>query len=217
MFTLLNLALMNLLLSSDNVLVIAVFGHNLSRNKRTFVLFLSMLVSLALQLGILFVVAFLFRITVLQSLFGIIICYMAFHLLYKHEPQETKILESKNFLMSVGKIALGNLMMSFENETTLISMSRGDVWLAWFGMLITAPLIFFGSNLIAWVLQKYAFLLNIGAIILVKIGLNLVFQFPTLQPYGPTGPWILTGLFAIYATVLFLHDKDIQLLRRRLR
>lgn len=217
MFTLLNLALMNLLLSSDNVLVIAVFGHNLSRNKRTFVLLFSMLVSLALQLGILFVVAFLFRITVLQSLFGIIICYMAFHLLYKHESQETKILESKNLLMSVGKIALGNLMMSFENETTLISMSRGDVWLAWFSMLITAPLIFFGSNLIAWVLQKYAFLLNIGAIILVKIGLNLVFQFPTLQPYGPTGPWILTGLFAIYATVLFFHDKDIQLLRRRLR
>lgn len=216
MFAVINIALVNLLLSSDNVLIIALLGKHLTRGKRFLVLLWSMLASVVLQLGILFIVAFLFKITFLQSLFGLVICYMAFHLLHKNEPNKTiNEAEPQNLLPSVWKIVLGNLMMSFENETTLISLSNGDPWMAWFGMLLTAPIIFFGSHLISWLLSKYDIIIYIGATVLFKIGLDLIFKVSFLNQYTYIGSWLLEVLFIIYVIRIYVEKKKIGLFRTR--
>lgn len=215
-FRIFNIAFANLLLSSDNVLIIALFGKNLTRRRRLGVLLWSMLLSLALQLGILFIMAFLFRITFLQALFGLIICYMAFHLLRKQEPSSPEEQTENRFLRSVWKIVLGNLMMSFENEATLISLANGNPWIAWFGILLTAPLIFFGSHLISSLLKKYDFIIYIGAAILFKIGLDLIFNVAFLNQYASTGSWVLEGLFIFYVINFYLSEKGITLFRVKL-
>lgn len=211
MFTILNMALVNLLLSTDNVLVIALFAREFGQKKRLLVLLWGMLASLVLQLIILFIIALLFRVTFLQAVFGLIICYMALHLFRKGESTKVQDISSQKFLTIIGKIVLSNLMMSFENEATLITMARGEVWLAWSGFLLTAPLIFFGSNLIVWLLHKFNFVLYLGSVLLFKIGLNLIFEMSGINRFLPYGPWVLTGLFAVYVISKYLQKYDIQL------
>jgi predicted tellurium resistance membrane protein TerC len=97
-------------------------------------------------------------------------------------------------------------MMSFENEAALIIISHGNVWIAWLGILVTSPLIFFVSHLLTWLLDKYAFILYIGSIVLIKIGLDLIFTMKPLTPYVPIAPWAFTGFFAVFVSVLYIKE-----------
>jgi predicted tellurium resistance membrane protein TerC len=212
--TIFNLALANLLLSSDNILMIALFGQNITRKRRLFVLLWSMIASVLLSLVFLFIVSFLFRISFLQSLFGLVICYMAFHLLSTKDRGDTdkakaNIIETPNVVSTVWKIVMANLMMSFENIATLIGLSRGNVWIAWLAILVTSPLVFFGSHLLARLLTTYDFIVDIGAVILFKIGLDLIFTISFLQVYAHNVPWILTGFFAVYVIAKYLEQNNI--------
>lgn len=203
MFSVVKIALINLLLSTDNVLIIALFSKGLKKANKMFVLTLSLLVSIVLQLGILFVVAFLFRISFLKFLFGLLICYMAIKLLEKRDANKRQV-KGNSPWYSVGKIVLGNLMMSFENEATLITLSNGDVWTAWIGIIVTSPFIFFGSHMITLLLERYRFILYIGSIILFKIGLGLVFTLSLLQPHAKPGDWILAVVYGVIVTIIYL-------------
>lgn len=203
MFAIVKIALINLLLSTDNVLIIALFSKGLQKSKKMFVLSLSLLASAVLQLGILFVVAFLFRISFLKFLFGLLICYMAVKLL-ERRPTDKRVVQKHSTWYSVGKIVIGNLLMSFENEATLITLSSGNVWVAWIGILITSPFIFFGSHLITLLLERYRFILYIGSIILFNIGVGLVFTLPVLQSHKSLGSWTLTIAYGIIVLLVFL-------------
>lgn len=214
MLSIVKIALINLLLSSDNVLIIALFGKVLQKSKKIFALSCSLVISVALQLGILFVVAFLFRISFLQALFGLLICYMAVQLLRKKKT-DSHTVKRNSLWYIIGKIVVGNLMMSFENEATLITLSNGNVWIAWIGILITSPLIFFGSHLITLLLERFDFILYIGSIVLFKIGLDLVFTFPLLQPYKSLGSWGLAAVFAVIVAILYLRKRGVGIRRSR--
>jgi len=207
-FGIISLGLTNILLSSDNVLAIALFSENLSRKQRIPVLFWAMIVSLTAELGILFAMSFLLRINFMQSIFGLIISFMAFKLLYKDKQNKPKEFNNRQAFSPIWIVAAGNLMMSFENEVTLISLTRGNVLTAWYGIAATSPLIFFASDMIVWVLRRYDFVFYIGSIILLKIGLDMIFTLPGLVPFSRFGPWVLTVLYGIHAAVRYLHIHD---------
>lgn len=207
MLAIIKIALINLLLSSDNVLIIALFSQGLHKSRRILALTCSLIASVVLQLGILFVVSFLFHISFLQSLFGLLICYMAIKLIMqKRANKQTKKQSSLGY--AIFKIVVGNLMMSFENEATLITMSNGNVWIAWIGILVTSPFIFFGSQLIALLLARYDFIMYIGSIVLFKIGLGLVFTFPMLKPYASIGGWGLAIIYGIIVAIVYLRKHE---------
>ena len=122
MLALLQVALTNLLLSSDNVLAIALLSHGVRHGRRLLALLWSLAASLAWQLGILAVVAYLFRFTYLQVGFGAVICYMAFHLL--GGPRSARAVTAQPGLhRTVLRITVGNLMVKF--RTSLAHRGQG--------------------------------------------------------------------------------------------
>ncbi len=205
MFALLQVALTNLLLSSDNVLMIALMSHGVRHGRRWYALLLSLLASVALQLGILVLMAFLFRFSFLQAVFGLVICSMAFHLVRTHSPHAGPA-EQRGVPESVLRITVGNLMMSFENEVALITLARGDVWLAWIGVLATAPIIFFGSHMMVGLLRRYPLIVYAGAVYLFEVGARLLFTDPWLKPFAAPGTWVLTVIFATYVALRYVDQ-----------
>lgn len=213
MLILVKIALMNLVLSSDNVLMIAMTSKHLPSRQRVAALLWSMVASLAIQLVVLYVVSFLFRFTVLQVLFGILICYMAFHLLnHQHSPRPNY--DARNVSRATWKITVANLLMSFENEVSLVTLAGGNALLAWFGIVITAPFIFLGSHAISYILTRYTFIVYIGAVYLFHIGVRLFFTLPVLHQYVMPGSWGLTGAFAAYALYNYVQKHNQNSFRR---
>lgn len=195
--TVVKVALTNLLLSSDNVLMIALLSGGVVRTKRIQALLWSLIASLLLQLGILFLMAYLFHFSFLRGLFGVVICIMAFQLVSSHHAR-TAPAQSGSVGAAIARITLGNLMMSFENEAALITLAQGNVWVGWIGILITAPLIFFGSHLMVSLLRRYSLIVDLGAVYLFLVGSRLLFAVPWLHAYAAYGVWALMGAFAVY-------------------
>ncbi len=141
-------ALTNLLLSSDSVLLIALMSRGMRRGGRWAALTWSLLVSLAAQLGILAVMGYLFRFAAIRLAFGIPVCAVAFHLLQAHEI-EARPGSGHGMPEAVARITVGNLLMSFENEAALITLAAGNALVAWVGVVLTSPVVFFGSHPVA--------------------------------------------------------------------
>jgi predicted tellurium resistance membrane protein TerC len=204
MFALLQVALTNLLLSSDNVLTIALMSHGVSHGRRRIALLLSLAASLALQLGILVGMAYLFRMAWLRLVFGVVICYMAFHLLRASHP-EGDATATAGMHRTVLRITTGNLLMSFENEVALITLAHGNVWLAWAGVVLTSPLIFFGSHMVVEVLRRYSVIVFAGAVYLFSVGARLLVAGTGLGAIATPAAWVLTALFGLYALARYLR------------
>lgn len=194
----------NLLLSGDNVLVIALMSKTVDKRKRFVTLAWALGVSLILGFGILVLLSFLFRFSILKAVFGAVVCFMAFHLvrthashLASHAPQGVG--------RTVLRIVTGNLLMSFENDVALIALAHGNPWTAWSGVLITAPLLFFGSHLVSWVLHRYPLLVDAGAVYLFHLGTGLVLAIPGLPHDARLWAWGATVVFTGYAAVRYIQ------------
>lgn len=206
----LKVAATNLLLSSDNALMIAVLTNAAKKKHRLRALMWSYLLSDVAQLILLFVISYLFRIKILQSLFGLFICFMALQLLYKKEDDKVeRAAQHQSLLPVIGKITTGNIMMSFENAAALVGVAQGHVWTAWFGVVITSAFVFFGSHLLSSFLDRFDFILYLGSVILFWIGSKLVFTEPILAAYAKIGPWLTTALYFLVVGYIYARYKGL--------
>jgi predicted tellurium resistance membrane protein TerC len=201
---LVQVALTNLLLSGDNVLIIAVMTRQVRQGQRWVALGWSMLISLALQLGILFALAMLFHVTAVHVVFGVTICLVAGHLVRAGRPRAAAA--GAGLHATVVRVSLGNLLMSFENEAALITLAHGSAWLAWAGVAVTSPVVFFGSHWVAAVLRRFPVIVYAGAVYLFRIGVHLVASMPWWGPTAAGAGWALTGAFAVYAAAAYLRQ-----------
>jgi predicted tellurium resistance membrane protein TerC len=202
-------ALLNLVLSSDNTLMIAVLGRALHHTIRRGVLAWSFGISLGLQFALVLLVSILFKWTVIQSLFGLLILYMAFQLLSKR-TEEAKTISLRQFWPGVMKVVLGNMMMSFENAAALIGASHGNPWIAWLGIAVSSPLVFFGSGLLASLLERYSFLLYLGSILLIRIGSKLFFSWSALKFLEPVTSWLVTAALASLVVWMYIRSYPVR-------
>ncbi len=127
-------ALTNLPLSSDSVLLIALMSRGMRRGGR--------------GAPLLAVMGYLFRFAAIRLAFGIPVCAVAFHLLQAHEI-EARPGSGHGMPEAVARITVGNLLMSFENEAALITLAAGNALVAWVGVVLTSPVVFFGSHPVA--------------------------------------------------------------------
>ncbi|QQE78151.1 hypothetical protein [Alicyclobacillus sp. SO9] len=203
-------AVTNLLLSSDNALMIAVLTNAAKKKHRLRALMWSYLLSDIAQLILLFAISYLFRIKILQSLFGLFICFMALQLLNNQEGDKVEhATKHQTLLPVIGKITTGNLMMSFENAAALVGVSHGHVWTAWAGVVVTSAFVFFGSHLLSSFLDRFDFILYLGSVVLFWIGAKLVFTEPVLSAYAKTGIWLTTTLYFLVVAYIYARRKGI--------
>lgn len=201
----LQVAITNLLLSSDNVLLIALMSDRVRRDGRWTALTWSLVISLALQLGILLVMGYLFRFQLVRLVFGVVICVVAFHLVQSRRTQAVGATED-GMPAAVARITVGNLLMSFENEAALITLAAGNAWLAWAGVVLTSPIVFFGSHPVAWLLRRCAVIVYAAAVYLFSVGIGMLGALPLIgRGYGAPEVWVLTGVFGAYAAVAFVR------------
>ncbi len=194
----------NLLLSGDNVLVIALMSKTVRKGKRFVALAWALGVSMAIVFGILVLLSLFFRFSILKAVFGLVVCFMAFHLVRTHASHLARDVP-QGVGRAVLRIAMGNLLMSFENDVALIALAHGNPWTAWVGVLITAPLIFFGSHLVAWVLHRYPLIVDAGAVYLFHLGTGLLLGVPVLPHDAWIWAWGATVLFAGYAALRYIR------------
>lgn len=156
----------DLLLSGDNAVVIALASRNLPPDLRKKVVFYG--AALAIGLRIIFTVLtnFLLDMPWIKAIGAVLLIWVAVKLLVSEEEDASNIKPADSFRQAVQTIAIADLVMSLDNVLAIAAAAKGSVGLIIFGLLASIPLVIAGSQLILKVLHRYPILVWAGAALL---------------------------------------------------
>lgn len=159
---LLNICVINLVLSGDNAVVIALASRNLAAKQRQLAIFWGSAAAIILRIVLTIVAVFLLKIPYLQAIGGLLLVWIGVKLLTDEEEEEH--MEASSSLMTAIKtIIIADLIMSLDNVLAVAAASKGNYILLIIGLAISIPIIIFGSQLLVWLMKKMPAFVYIGA------------------------------------------------------
>jgi YjbE family integral membrane protein len=153
--------LINIVLSGDNAVVIALACRNLDDKYKKKAVFLGSFGAIALRVGLTFVAVYLLQIPYLNLIGGILLLWIAIKLLKGEE--EENIEGSSNLIGAIKTIIIADLVMSLDNVVAVAGAANGNMPLILIGLAISIPLIIWGSQLLMVIMNKFPIIIILGA------------------------------------------------------
>jgi YjbE family integral membrane protein len=145
----------NLLLSGDNAVVIALAVRRLKGATRRRAVLLGAGGAVALRLVFAVVVTFLLEIPLLQAVGGALLFWIAWQLA-EGDPEEEageRVRAGGGLWQAVRIIIVADVIMSLDNVIALVGVSGGNLLILGFGLLLTIPLVVWGATLLSSLLD----------------------------------------------------------------
>ncbi len=170
----------DLILSGDNAVVIALAVRNLEGNVRRRAIQLGVAAAIGLRIIFAFLVSFLVQIPLLQVIGGLLLIYISWQLV-KPEEEEKEVEAGSGLWQSIRIIAVADAVMSLDNVIALVAISRnsdGDprVWLVALGIALTIPIIMYGATILSDLMDRFPVIVYAGAALLVYVAVELMFD-----------------------------------------
>jgi YjbE family integral membrane protein len=178
----------NLILSGDNAVVIAMAARSLHGSQRRQAIIWGAAGAVALRLVFAAIISFLLEIPLLQVAGGLLLIWIAWKLVLDDvEEGEDKIEAGQSAFQAIRIIIVADAVMSLDNVIALVGAARlgGEVnwWLMGIGLGTTIPLVIFGAALLTSLLDRFPILVYAGAALLIYIAVEMFFADEVLHHY----------------------------------
>jgi YjbE family integral membrane protein len=156
----------NIVLSGDNAVVIAMACRGLPLRQRFWGMVIGVAVAVILRIGFTGVIAQLMLLPYLKLLGGFALFYIAAKLVASDDAEEDQVAARENLWRVIGIIAVADVVMSFDNIVAIAATANGDFLLLAIGLLVSIPLILAGATVVAALLASFPILIWAGAALL---------------------------------------------------
>jgi YjbE family integral membrane protein len=178
----------NLILSGDNAVVIAMAARSLQGSQRRQAIIWGAAGAVVLRLVFAAIISFLLEIPFLQVAGGLLLIWIAWKLVHDEvEEGEEKIEAGQSAWQAIRIIIVADAVMSLDNVIALVGAARlgGEVnwWLMGIGLGTTIPLVVFGAALLTSLLDRFPILVYAGAALLIYIAVEMFFADEVLHHY----------------------------------
>src|SRR5712672_906500 len=173
----------NILLSGDNALVIAMACRALAPRQRLWGMILGAGVAVVLRIIFTGVVASLMLLPYVKLVGGLALFYIAAKLLVPEEEDESETEATEHLWRAVRIVAIADIIMSLDNVIAIAAAAGGNMALLVIGLGISIPLIVAGAALIMALLDRYPILIWAGAALLGWIVGEVIVTDPVIQGY----------------------------------
>jgi len=164
--SLLQIIWIDLLLSGDNAVVIALACRSLPEKQRKWGILLGAGAAVALRIVFAMVVTVLLGVPFLKVVGGLLLFWIAIKLVTDNAGDAHEVEASDSLFKAVRTIAIADAVMSLDNVVAIAAAARGHFELFIFGLLLTIPLIIFGSQMLLKLLTRFPILIWAGAALL---------------------------------------------------
>jgi len=161
----LQIALVNIVLSGDNAVIIAMACRELPRPQRAWGIALGGGVAVILRLIFAGAITWLFELPYLKLAGGFALLYIGARLLVPRDHGRD-VEAAMRLWRAVWIVVVADVVMSFDNILALVEIANGDVVLLAIGLAISIPLVVAGAALIAKLLDRVPILIWVGAALL---------------------------------------------------
>jgi len=195
------IAVINVVLSGDNALVIALACRSLpaKQQRQAFIVGTGGIVVLMTLLTS--CAALLMTLPYIQIIGSVLLLWIGIKLLLP-EDEDGNVKESNNFWEAVKTIIIADIVMSLDNVLGMAGAAKGHLGMLFVGLLITMPLILFGSALLVKLMERFPQFVVIGAGLLGYVAGDMAVGDPAVKTYIDTHVHILDQIAPIIGAAL---------------
>lgn len=184
---LLGVAGINLMLSGDNAVVVALAARRLPPRERRLAVVMGTGAIVVLLLIFVVAINWLLKVPYLRVAAGIVLTVIAFKLATEtHADDDEGIKAAATLGLAIRTIVVADIVMSLDNVVGLVGVSDGHWAPLIVGLVITMPIVIFGAQMLARALERWHWLVFLGAGLLVYVAAEMVFADKAV--HGLLGP-----------------------------
>jgi YjbE family integral membrane protein len=172
----------NVLLSGDNALVIAMACRGLHGRHRLWGMIIGAGIAVVLLIAFTGIVATLMALPYLKLIGGLALLVIAARLLVP-EDESDEIAAGTTLWHAIRIVVIADIIMSLDNVIAVAAAASGQLSLLVLGLAISIPMIVAGAALIMFVLERLPILVWLGAMLLGWIAGDVIESDPAVQPW----------------------------------
>jgi YjbE family integral membrane protein len=172
----------NILLSGDNALVVAMACRGLAPRQRFWGMVLGTAAAVLLRILFTVVIATVMGLPYLKLVAGLALVVIAAKLLVRPEPESEGVGSASHLWAAVQIVVVADIVMSLDNVIAVAAAADGSILLLIFGLASSIPLIIAGAALIMALLSMLPILIWAGSALLGWIAGDVIATDPAVHP-----------------------------------
>ncbi|MCX7239449.1 MAG: TerC family protein [Burkholderiales bacterium] len=207
---LLKIIWINIILSGDNAVVIALAARSLPPSQQKKAILLGSGAAVVLRIGLTVVAAKLLQLSYLQVLGGLLLLWIGVQLLSEDDAGEGESKEVGSMMAAVRTILIADLVMSLDNVIAVAAAAKGSTTLLMLGLAISIPLVIFGSTLMIKLMERFPIIVMLGAALIGWVGGETIVSDVALQDFAAHNHWLHYAGATLGAVLVVVLGKALQ-------
>ena len=185
-----SIIIIDLVLSGDNAVVIGMASRNLPPEQRRKAIIFGGAGAVGLRIFFTVIATILLGIPYLQLVGGLLLFWIAYRLIRPQgDDAHGNIKAAGTMREAIQTIVLADVVMSLDNILAVAGAAHGDIRLLIFGLLLSIPILLFGSELVARLLGRFPAFLYLGVFVLVHAAVAMILHDPSVAARITTTTW----------------------------
>ncbi|WP_195892136.1 TerC family protein [Bacillus niameyensis] len=210
MIALLKIIAIDIILSGDNAIVIAMATRNLPKKQQNKAILWGTGGAVILRILFAIVIVWLLKIPYVNIIGGILLLWISYKVLVGGD-EETHVSSQSSLIKAIGTIIMADAVMSLDNVVAIAGAANGHILMIALGVLVSIPIMIFGSKLIVKVMEKFQWISYIGSGILAWVAGEMLLKDKHIDRlFGIEGPVeyiVLISLTILVLLVGFMANK----------
>ena len=178
----------NIILSGDNAVVIALAARSLAPHQQKKAIFWGSAAAVVLRILLTVVAAKLLQLSFLQIVGGCLLLWIGLQLLSEDNEEEGPSKTYGSLMAAVRTILIADLVMSLDNVIAVAAAAQGNLLLLILGLAISIPLVVFGSTLMIQLMGRFPIIVLMGAALIGWVGGETIASDAVLHDYAVLHP-----------------------------
>jgi YjbE family integral membrane protein len=195
----------DLVLSGDNAVVIALACRQLAGKQRFWGIIFGTAAAIALRVALTFVVVEILHLPFVRLIGGLLLLWIAVSLVLEEEEEKGRdVPAATSTFTAIRIIVIADAIMSLDNVMAIAAAAKGSLMLVVFGLTLSVPLIIFSASMFLALLSRFPILIWLGAAVLGYVAGELVGSEHLLDRFAIAhgSHWeIASGIVGIIATL----------------
>jgi YjbE family integral membrane protein len=204
----------NIVLSGDNAVVIALACRTLPPAQQRLAIIFGAAGAIVLRALLTVFAVLLLTRPYLKLAGGVLLLWIAIKLLLPDDDGNDETKGNAGMFAAIKTIIIADLVMSLDNVLGVAAVAKGDVILLILGLLISMPLIIYGSTLIMGLMGRFPVLITLGAALLGYVAGEMVVSDPVVVSWiEANATWLhmfaplLGAVLVVFAGKYIAHRK----------
>src|SRR6266704_769018 len=170
----------NIILSGDNAVVIALAARSLPAHQQTKAVIWGAGAAVVLRIVLTIVAVELLKLSYLKLLGGALLFWIAVKLLVPEEDGGDGVKSSSHLLGAIKTILIADLVMSLDNVFAVAAVAKGSITLLVLGLLISIPLVVCGATMLMKIMETYPVIITVGAALIGYVSGEMLVTDPVV-------------------------------------